>query len=131
MVAIAAGERYGSRTMDRADVTGDGIYEAMGRRWLGIGNIASRHWFCGLEPGGTERSDWPAIEPIASVAPKSSTAHGSRRSRPSALVQSVGEGPTDMDPADPDRIPASVPRLIVAPLWTWTLSMRPFAWRMM
>jgi hypothetical protein len=31
----------------------------MGRRWLGIGNLASRHWFCGLEPGGKERSDWP------------------------------------------------------------------------
>jgi len=33
----------------------------MGRRWLGIGNIASRHWFCGLEPGGTDRSDWPEV----------------------------------------------------------------------
>jgi len=33
----------------------------MGRRWLGIGNIASKHWFCGLEPGGTERADWPRI----------------------------------------------------------------------
>ena len=38
-----------------------GAYEAMGRRWLGIGNIESRHWFCGLEPGGTERADWPAV----------------------------------------------------------------------
>jgi hypothetical protein len=36
-------------------------YEAMGRRWLGIGNIASRHWFCGLEPGGAERPEWPEI----------------------------------------------------------------------
>lgn len=39
----------------------ESAYEAMGRRWLGIGNLGSRHWFCGLEPGGAERSDWPAI----------------------------------------------------------------------
>lgn len=39
----------------------DDAYDAIGRRWLGIGNVASRHWFCGLEPGGTERADWPEI----------------------------------------------------------------------
>lgn len=39
----------------------DDPYEAMGRKWLGIGNIASQHWFCGLEPGGRERADWPQV----------------------------------------------------------------------
>ena len=39
----------------------ESAYELMGRRWLGIGNLAARHWFCGLEPGGTERAEWPAV----------------------------------------------------------------------
>jgi hypothetical protein len=36
-------------------------YEAMGRKWLGLGNISSAHWFCGLEPGGTDSEAWPTI----------------------------------------------------------------------
>jgi hypothetical protein len=43
---------------DRAE-TAD--YEAMGARWLGLGNIEAPYWFCGLEPGGTERPNWPAV----------------------------------------------------------------------
>ena len=35
------------------------IYEEMGRRFLGLGNIGARHWFCGLEPGGTDAPNWP------------------------------------------------------------------------
>lgn len=41
--------------------TGDGYYEEMGRRWLGLGNIHARHWFLGLEPGGSERPEWPTV----------------------------------------------------------------------
>lgn len=36
-------------------------FEAMGQRWLGLGNIGAPYWFCGLEPGGKERSEWPNI----------------------------------------------------------------------
>jgi hypothetical protein len=33
----------------------------MGQTWLGLGNIESKYWFCGLEPGGKERFEWPTI----------------------------------------------------------------------
>ncbi len=33
----------------------------MGQRWLGLGNVKGRYWFCGLEPGGTERPEWPSV----------------------------------------------------------------------
>lgn len=36
-------------------------FEAMGQRWLGLGHLASPFWFCGLEPGGKERPEWPSI----------------------------------------------------------------------
>ena len=36
-------------------------FERMGQRWLGLGNISAPVWFIGLEPGGTERPEWPEV----------------------------------------------------------------------
>lgn len=36
-------------------------YERMGQRWLGLGNITAPVWFIGLEPGGTDRPEWPEV----------------------------------------------------------------------
>jgi len=36
-------------------------FERMGQRWLGLGNLAAPVWFIGLEPGGTERPEWPEV----------------------------------------------------------------------
>jgi hypothetical protein len=36
-------------------------FDEMGQRWLGLGNLEGRYWFCGLEPGGTELPEWPSI----------------------------------------------------------------------
>jgi hypothetical protein len=36
-------------------------FEKLGRRWLGLGNIAAPVWFIGQEPGGTPRQEWPEI----------------------------------------------------------------------
>jgi len=40
---------------------GQTAYERMGRRWLGLGNLDAPCWFVGLEPGGSERPDWPEV----------------------------------------------------------------------
>ncbi len=40
---------------------GEDPYDEMGRTWLGMGNLSGKYWFCGLEPGGTDRPDWPHV----------------------------------------------------------------------
>jgi hypothetical protein len=37
----------------------ESAYDHMGRRWLGLGNLAAPCWFVGLEPGGVPAAGWP------------------------------------------------------------------------
>lgn len=82
----------------------ESAYEAIGRRWLGIGNLSSQHWFCGLEPGGTERSDCGAMGGPLRRSRSNRRTHGGGRSGPRALIQPRVERADDLDPADPHGV---------------------------